>query len=807
MRSSPNAGQRPEPDPLAPLGADDDSWIEIVRVAERPRSGGRLGAYEVLEEIRRGGQGLVFRARQPGTGRHVALKRLAAGTFSNALERRRFEREIELACELDHPGIVTVYGVERHGELPLLAMEWVEGVPLDAWARDLPAGEEGLQRKLAAMLSLCDAIAYAHSTGVLHRDLKPSNVLVDRNDRPRVLDFGLARRIEASDQLEATRTLGFVGTPAYAAPECFAEGFATLDVRSDVYSLGVLLYEVLCGRRPFEAAGLRDLLESIEAGRATPPSRLAPGIDRDLDAIVACAMAREPERRYQTVHALGEDLRRYLEGRPVAAVPPRAGYLALKWLRRNRALATVGSAALVLLGGWSTHAWFQAGAIRAERDAAQLAATEAETASAELALALEESRRQEQRARTVRDFYLDAVFLRGGEHTDQGSTRLEDMVADAIELARTRFAEDDDVRLELLSGFARSLTRFGRPEEGRALALEMLELHDSRPEPQWITRAFLNLAVGEASSFLDGPEAAVPWSRAAWADYEHIGEADRNPRTEALLMTARGLADVVVGELEQGLAALERARRTAREATDGLDVEAEAVENLFTILYSRDRRDEARALLDEVLADERFEARSVAGLRRFLLSYRIEFLTEDDDLLAVETANERLVATALELGEDMEMWANQTAGIGRELLRRKEHAAALACFELALELEPSDHVRAQATRGVAQSKMHLGELDDAHAWWERAIEAYWNAYPPANEGRIDALTCQLDLLVATESDEAGPCFDRCVEELESLVASGGVPAGFVIERWFALADMIGRGEEARAAWARINGGR
>ena len=195
------------------FGFDSEAWLERLQQAEVAAALGRMGAYELLEEIGRGGQGVVFRARQPGTGREIALKRLLAGAFASPAARRRFEREIEAVTALAHPGIVTVHGVEQVEGAPVLAMEWVAGVPVTEWA-----ARRARPEVLQLFLQLCEALQHAHQRGVLHRDLKPSNVLVDASGRPRVLDFGLAKR--STDQGSTISRSGeFLGTPAYAPPE------------------------------------------------------------------------------------------------------------------------------------------------------------------------------------------------------------------------------------------------------------------------------------------------------------------------------------------------------------------------------------------------------------------------------------------------------------------------------------------------------------------------------------------------------------------------------------------------------------
>ena len=223
-----------------------------------------IEGFEILGEIHRGGQGIVYRAVQTATKRTVALKLLLQGALATSRQRRRFDREVELVAAFQHPSIVTLHdsGVTHDGT-KYFAMEHIEGVPLDRYVRDSIAAEgssnalEGVLRLFAAV---CEAVSYAHQRGVIHRDLKPANVLVDSAGRPHVLDFGLARSIaeQATGDDAVTHSGEFMGTPAYAAPEQVVGDPALIDVRTDVYSLGVILYEMLTGGFPYRVTGRID---------------------------------------------------------------------------------------------------------------------------------------------------------------------------------------------------------------------------------------------------------------------------------------------------------------------------------------------------------------------------------------------------------------------------------------------------------------------------------------------------------------------------------------------------------------------
>lgn len=321
----------PTVDRLFPLHSVE--WAERVKAAlEDDPECGRLGEYELLGEIGRGGQGEVYKALQPRTGRVVALKRIAGiGLAPSAKLRTLFEREVEALIRLSHPNVVGVYSSEVIDGHTVLVMEYVDGTAIDRWADDCwQTGEDALRRVLEAFAGVCEGVMHAHARGVIHRDIKPGNVLVDASDTPKVVDFGIAKIID-EHQVEATVS-GFLGTPGYAAPERARSGGARTDTRSDVYSLGVLLFRMLTGR---EAFGEQERSGAGSGMRVPPPSRYR-SLARECDWIVETATREEPDRRYQTVEALRTDIRALLRGDAVAAAPPSATYRLKKAISRNR---------------------------------------------------------------------------------------------------------------------------------------------------------------------------------------------------------------------------------------------------------------------------------------------------------------------------------------------------------------------------------------------------------------------------------------------------------------------------------------
>jgi eukaryotic-like serine/threonine-protein kinase len=349
---------------LPKLGAEEGA--EFASASDL-KPGARLGPYELIRRLGAGGMAEVWLARRADGAfkREVALKLPMLAQARAGLEAR-FARERDILASLEHPHIARLYdaGVDPKG-LPYLAMEYVQGEPLTDWS---DAHRLGIPERLGLFLQVLEAVQYAHEKQVIHRDLKPSNILVTESGQVRLLDFGVARLLEGeeTDQPALTSLYGRALTPDYASPELLRGD--PIDERSDLYSLGVLLYELLTGTRPYRlksAASIGALDQAIATLEVKKPSlqlepsaaidrsstveRLARQLRGDLDAVVLKALAKDPAQRYPSAAALKEDLRAYLDGRPIRARPARIPYRLGKFVRRNRALLGVGAAALAAI--------------------------------------------------------------------------------------------------------------------------------------------------------------------------------------------------------------------------------------------------------------------------------------------------------------------------------------------------------------------------------------------------------------------------------------------------------------------------
>src|SRR6266478_5577685 len=304
-----------------------------------------LGNYQILEEIGRGGMGVIYRARQRHSRRIVAIKRVLSYHADSQDTLMRFRREAQAAANLDHPNILPIYEVsEGHDGLPFFSMKFASGGSLLEAA---PILRSDPHRAVALMAKVARAVQYAHEQGILHRDLKPGNILLDARDEPMVSDFGLAKWLEPTGRL--TRTPSIFGTPGYIAPEQVNGSEGKLTASADVYSLGAVLFDLLTGRPPFTGEhALRTIQQAAE--KPAPKLRsLDPGIDRDLETICAKSLERDPHARYRSAGELAEDLERWVRGHSIVARPVSPPVLLWRWSRRNPIVA--GMAALLLVMG------------------------------------------------------------------------------------------------------------------------------------------------------------------------------------------------------------------------------------------------------------------------------------------------------------------------------------------------------------------------------------------------------------------------------------------------------------------------
>lgn len=336
-------------------------------------AGARLGDFEIVAELGRGGMGVVYRARQVSLGREVALKVLPGYARHAQRAIERFRTEAQAAARLHHTNIVSVYAQGEDNGHYFYAMEYVPGLSLDAAMRMRPEllgksdGRPDYRRIAGLLAEVADALEYAHRNGVIHRDVKPHNLLFSTDHRLHLTDFGLARLTNAP---QLTLSGEVMGTPAYLSPEQIGGRSERIDHRTDVYSLGVTLYEVLTGERPFDADLREQILARITSEEPVPPRRISPSVPVELETICLRALEKEPDRRHRTAGELAEDLRRFAEGRPILSRRATLFEKAVKWARRHKALSAALAACVLVVVLGAGLAWTQLAA--RQREAQQL---------------------------------------------------------------------------------------------------------------------------------------------------------------------------------------------------------------------------------------------------------------------------------------------------------------------------------------------------------------------------------------------------------------------------------------------------
>lgn len=327
-----------------------------------------IAGFTITSQLGAGGMGIVYRAKQHSTDREVALKTLPYSRFTTQKQLERFDREVKLTASLNHPGIAPIYDSGECNGVPWLAMQFVDGVDLTTWLRNRTIDDRS---KLKLMASVCDSVAYAHHCGIIHRDLKPGNILVTEDGRPYVVDFGLACILDSD--YAAGRSLSIVGdmlgTPGYMSPEQARGEVEAIDGRSDCYSLGVILYELLTGQLAHDVSGaLIAVIRRIADTELPGLRQVCPALDRDLESIVMKAVSPRPDDRYRTIEELGQDLCRYLSGQAVLARRHSRSYVLRKWLvRHRRSIATLSTVGCLAVAGIGYHVI----TLRAERAKAE----------------------------------------------------------------------------------------------------------------------------------------------------------------------------------------------------------------------------------------------------------------------------------------------------------------------------------------------------------------------------------------------------------------------------------------------------
>lgn len=303
--------------------------------------------FKILREVHRGAQGVVYLAVQKSTKRKVAIKVMKEGPFAGPSDKARFDREVKLLGQLNHPNIVTIHGSDQALGCHYFVMDYISGQPLDLY---MASEKRSVEETLRLFVKICSAVDAAHVRGIIHRDLKPGNIRIDSKGEPYILDFGLAKSASDAGTTMTTMTGRFLGTPQWASPEQ-AEGIpSNIDIRSDVYSLGVILFQMLTGKFPYRVTGsIQDVLYRIRKDEPDRPRKLRREINDEVETIVLKCLNKEQDRRYRTAGELEDDIKRYLTGDPIEAKRDSLMYMFRKQLRKYKPQPTIAASFLFLI--------------------------------------------------------------------------------------------------------------------------------------------------------------------------------------------------------------------------------------------------------------------------------------------------------------------------------------------------------------------------------------------------------------------------------------------------------------------------
>ncbi len=575
------------------IGAFDDAAMFIADGCTLGLgSAGELDSYRLLRELGEGGCGVAYLAEQlKPVRRHVAVKIIKPGMDTRAVIAR-FEAERQLLALMDHPHVAKVFdaGSTSTGR-PYFVMELVRGIRITDYCNQTRCT---IAERLALFIQVCQAIQHAHQKGIIHRDIKPSNVLVTMHDGvplAKVIDFGIAKATQGRlvDQTLHTAFDQFVGTPEYVSPEQTEPSSAAVDTRSDIYSLGVLLYELLTGCTPFETdellrGGIEHMRQHIRTQEPARPSRrlLAAGSESvrdmsactgttaakmlaevrgDLDWIVMRCLEKDPARRYQTVNDVISELQRYLHHEPVQARPPQLTYLVAKFARRNRAMCIAVLAAIVVVIAFVTNMSIQTRRIAAERDRAE---------------------QEGARAETVSDFMLQ-IFDASQPQTSLGRTISAREVLDAAgRRIRGDLHQQPEVRARLLEGIGRAYRRLHLFDTAVPYFEDALRLREQLPDPDGTKTStiLLDLAMA-ARSQSDLPRADNLLAQALEIIRQHRSERSD---IHAKLLLNLGRVQLAMGNPTQARDSLERSRELSRSLSGPLDLDvADAAKELASV--------------------------------------------------------------------------------------------------------------------------------------------------------------------------------------------------------------------------------
>jgi tetratricopeptide (TPR) repeat protein len=786
------------------LEGDASTWIKDAET---------IPGYKIVRELHRGGQGVVYEAFQESTRRKVALKVMREGPFAGPADEARFSREVQVLGQLSHPNIVTIHDSGSAAGHHYFVMDYVPGQPLDAY---MATAQPSMDETLRLFAKVCEAVNAAHLRGVIHRDLKPGNIRIDTDGEPRILDFGLAKVATSDSDVSAMTLTGqFLGSLPWASPEQAEAVPSKIDVRTDVYSLGVILYQMLTGRFPYDVVGnMRDVIDNILTAEPVKPRTLRRQINDEVETIVLKCLSKERERRYQSAGELARDVNHYLNGEPIEAKRDSLAYVLRKQLKRYRIPAVIGASFVLLItvGLIASLALWQ----RSER---ALTAEAAAHREAETRRAAEE--RERKKAEAVNAFVTKALVSSDPYQGGSQEFLVTDAMEQAVELLDAGELKDQpETEAALRLTISQILNGNARSEEALRLAEQALETYQELYPGDHPTVATSLDTVAICLDFMGRLAEALPKYEAALemrqrlfeGDHPHIAAslnnvgaclhllgrfADALPKLEAALEMrqrllegdhpelANSLNNVALcldclGRAAEALPKFEASLAMSQRLFEGdhPDV-AQSLSNVGYCLRSLGRSAEALPRHEAALEMRRrlFQGdhpEVAAGLIN--VAYCLQSLDRPAEALPKYEAALEMYRRLFEGDHpDVAMGLNDVASCLRSLGRLPE---ALAKYEAALEmlqrLFEGDHPDvATSLNNVAFCLRSLGRPAEALPKYEAALEMYRHVLPPDHPHTLNTqIRLAQTLVTLGRQADAEPLLLECLGIRQKVLPEG-----------------------------------